>query len=188
MESLNRYEGIPTYAVSSIRYRAMKLEQSQLCPHADREDYEQELMLNFQKKLHHYNPHRAGLNTFIAEIVDKRAATMVEHARASKRGDAMQMISIHTPVYDGEGHATELGDTLSSDQTLWPNDSMPWHERVELQIDLERQVKRLPPSLRQMAIQFSHSSVSEIAHRQKSSRATVYKARDQIASRFQALS
>ncbi|OSM04171.1 putative sigma-24 [Magnetofaba australis IT-1] len=96
----------------------------------------------------------------------------------------MQMISLHTPVAQDDGHAVELGDTLSTDQGLWADHGMPWHERAEWRVDLQRELSQLPATLQATAAAVSVASITEVAAARKVSRALIHKELSQIGQRL----
>jgi len=65
----NRYQGIDDYAVQLIKYKARQLVGRVGFTESDREDLEQEMVLDLLRRLPKFDPKRAGRNTFIARIV-----------------------------------------------------------------------------------------------------------------------
>ena len=52
---------------------------------SDRDDLEQEMMLDLLQRLPKYNPDRAQRNTFIARVVEHKIATLIEARKAGLR-------------------------------------------------------------------------------------------------------
>ena len=80
-----RYEGIDEYAVRIIKYKARQLVGRVGFTESDREDLEQEMMLDLLQRLPKYNPDRAQRNTFIARVVEHKIATIIEARKAGLR-------------------------------------------------------------------------------------------------------
>ena len=78
----NHYEGIDEYAVQLIRYKARQLVGRVGFTESDRDDLEQELMLDLLRRLPKYNPDRAQRNTFIARVVEHKIATIIRIAES----------------------------------------------------------------------------------------------------------
>ena len=85
MGSDNQYDGIDPYAAGLIRFKARQLVGQAGFTASDREDIEQELILDLLRRLPKYNPKRAQLNTFIARVVEHRVATLIEAQKAGIR-------------------------------------------------------------------------------------------------------
>ena len=62
-------EGIDEYAVQIIKFKAKQLVGRVGLTDSDREDLEQEMILDLLQRLPKYNPDRAQRNTFIARVV-----------------------------------------------------------------------------------------------------------------------
>jgi RNA polymerase sigma-70 factor (ECF subfamily) len=79
----NRYQDIDDYAVRIIKHKARQLIGRYGLTIFDREDLEQELMIDLLQRMRHFNPAKAKKSTFMARIVERHVATLLEarHAR-----------------------------------------------------------------------------------------------------------
>ena len=78
MLSPNSYEGIDAYAANLIRNKARLLVGKAGLSESDRPDLEQELMIDLLERMKRYNPAKAKKTTFMARIVERRIASLLE--------------------------------------------------------------------------------------------------------------
>jgi len=176
MESRNRYDGVASYAVTKIRYQARQLARSRPFHPSDIEDLEQELMLDLFRRLPAFDPSRASRNTFIARLVENRAASLIKAARAEKRGPDIEHESLQAVVFEGTEGRIALGDTISAEQGLWVTGGRGWDETIALRHDLARAIRRLPPRLAILCARLATDTVTEVSRDTGMSRPSVYDA------------
>lgn len=176
MESRNRYDGVESYAVTKICYQARQLARTHAFHPSDIEDLEQELMLDLLRRLPAFDPSRASRNTFIARVVENRAASLIQAAMAEKRGAQIAHESLHA-VSTEEGDARlALGNAVAAENGLWAAGDRGWDEAIELRHDLACVVRRLPPCLAVLCIRLAEETVTEMARATGMSRPAVYDA------------
>ena len=160
----NRYdEGIDPYAVEIIRFKARQLVGQAGFTVADRDDLEQELILDLLGRLPKYDPKRGKLTTFIARIVEHKIANLIARQRASKRDYRRSTCSLNDSL-DQEDYLVRLGVEPKPDDQL-----------SELTLDVAAVVDSLPPELRELCRRLGTETVSEISRDQGVSRPTLYK-------------
>ncbi|GEM_PF-4947680 len=84
----NNYEGIHPYVVNQVRYHARSLMRHSAIHDVEIEDLEQELMLDYLSRKQAYDPEKAKWSTFVDRILNHKCASLIEAARAQKRGQA----------------------------------------------------------------------------------------------------
>jgi hypothetical protein len=142
MERKNRYSGLHPVAVSSLHCHASRLARVNAVPGMDREDYEQELALHLLKRIEQYDEARGSAPTFISRVIENRAKSF----RAPTQAKTVErcMLSLDESVDSTGEDEVALEDLVSTEQSLWPASHLSPSERMDLQIELNRLVPRLP--------------------------------------------
>ncbi|MBF0213404.1 MAG: sigma-70 family RNA polymerase sigma factor [Magnetococcales bacterium] len=179
MESHNRYEGLHAYAVGTVRHHAWRLAHSPGFLPEELEDLEQEMMLHIHRQLPLHNPAKASLETFISRLIDNFTITLHRQTMVGGIGD-IQLVSLNEPVLNENGDTGERLTDISADNSLWPHHEAAWHEGVENRLDAARILKRLPPSIRRLALLYMMDSVSSASRSGGVARQTVYEAISRI--------
>ena len=183
----NRYDGVEDYAVRLIRYKARRLiGQAGFTP-SDREDLEQELVLDLLRRLPKYNPKRAKLNTFIARIVEHRIASLIEAQKAGIRDYRRCGGSLNDRYEDEEGRSVERVDTIDQEDYLLRTgaQSRPWDELSALAIDVAAVLEALPPELRELCRRLKAETVTEISRDTGVPRGTIYESIKKLREIFE---
>jgi len=115
MNLQNRYDRIEQEAVLLVRSKARQLVGRYGFTASDREDIEQELMLDLLQRLPRFDPSRAKRKTFINRVVDNAVASLVKRQKAEKRDYRRNGGSLSKDVEAPDGGLVERGDTLSAD-------------------------------------------------------------------------
>jgi RNA polymerase sigma-70 factor (ECF subfamily) len=166
--------GIDPYAVRLIRWKARQLAGTAGFTESDREDIEQELTLDFLKRLPHHDPARSTLEAFAAGVVDHKVASIIERRQAQKRDWRRVGPSLNDAVHAGDDGARELGDSI-------PAADGP---DADLAIDLAEALAALPPELRDLCERLSRWTVTEVARQEGVSRRTIHRRMAEIRRRF----
>ncbi len=106
--SKNNYEGIHPYVVNQVRYHARSLMRHSAIHGVEVEDIEQELMLDYLSRKQAYDPEKAKWSTFVDRILNHKCASLIEAARAQKRGSGISDFSLDAWLEDNAGRADGL--------------------------------------------------------------------------------
>ena len=161
--SKNHYKGIHPYVVDQVRYHAQRLMQHPTTYGVEIEDLEQELMLDYLSRKQAYDPEKAQWSTFIDRIFNHKCASLIEAARAQKRGSGIRDVSLDAWLEDQDGEHHALPDPATEDQT-----------GHDLQIDLEQVMQQMPQQLVLLLVDLRTLSISEVSRKTLTPRSTLY--------------
>ena len=82
---------------------------------SDVEDIEQDIRLDVMQRLPRFDPAKSNRHTFIAMVVCRRVASILESRRAEKRNGGRRPQSLNAPIRDAEGRRVEFHQTLGGD-------------------------------------------------------------------------
>jgi len=183
----NRYQGIDDYALQLIKYKARQLVGRVGFTESDREDLEQEMVLDLLRRLPKFDPKRAGRNTFIARIVEHKVATIIEAQKAGMRDYRLCSYSLNDRLEDEEGRSIERMETIDQEDYLRRTGklSRPMSELRNLSIDLRSAVQTLPPELRELCKRLQTESVTEISRDTGIPRGTIYESIKKLRAIFE---
>ena len=186
MGSENRFDGIDPYAAKLIRYKARQLVRRSEFSQSDQEDIEQEIVLDLLYRLPRYDPRRAQRNTFIARIIEHKVAALIDYRRAAKRDFLREGASLNRDIADGEGRTTDAIQTVDQETYLrrLGIPFRPQRDEVDLRLDLESALQRLPEDLRSLCEMLRSMSVQEIATAVGIPRPSVYDAIKRVKARL----
>ena len=140
-----------------IRRKAAKLTRCHKVPHADREDVEQDLLLEVLRRLPKFDPARSDRDGHLRAVVEHAVSNLVRSGRAAKRG---------------RGRTARLDAILTGESELGRTDEVL--ARADLVMDVQELLKRLPDELRRVAELIQSQSATETARALGVSRGTVY--------------
>ncbi len=185
----NSYEGLGDYAAWLIGWKVGRLIGSYGYTDSDRDDLEQDLALDLLRRLPHFDPSRAQLNTFIARVIDHCVSTIIEARtarcrdwRATRRAPKEAV----TVSADSEGHRTQA---VTKDGYLVRTRAASRSEETvaDLGLDVRRLVAKLPPRRRRVCEALAAGiPPTEIAREIGVHRATVYEDLAEIRRAFRA--
>ncbi len=183
----NQYDGIDPYAVRLIKYKARRLIGQAGFTASDRDDLEQELILDLLRRLPKYNPRRAQLNTFIARVVGHKIATLIEAKKAGIRDYRRCPFSLNDRFEDEDGRSVERVDTFDQEDYLLRTgaQSRPSDELSALTIDVAAVLETLPPELRELCRRLKAESVTEISRDTGIPRGTIYESIKKLREIFE---
>ncbi|HUT61010.1 MAG TPA: sigma factor [Phycisphaerae bacterium] len=127
---------------------------------SDREDIEQELMLDLFRRLPRFDPKRAKRKTFINRVVDHGVARLIERQQAEMRDYRRNGGSLSEEVKTPEGDRVERADLLDA-EAYRPGCSVEDDRLLEL--DVEAVLAELPDELSVVAIRLRTRSVAAVA-------------------------
>jgi DNA-directed RNA polymerase specialized sigma24 family protein len=132
-------------------------------------------MLHVHRRLPDFDDTRASLPTFVDRIVRNHAATLIEVAKAEKRGSKTETVWLSEPVViDTQDEPSERSELIGDEHCLWRAPALPRDEQIMLRHDLTRAVQSLPASVGDVFHWLGHSSISEAARGLGISRASLY--------------
>lgn len=173
MDTLNRYAGFPARTIRRIRFLASKLSRQNAVPGMDREDIEQDLVLDLLQRIGRHDLARASLETFAEHVLDNRVATLTRPC--ARLRNERQMVSIDAPPPSRDNDAGS--DQLPDDSFITGNgdaDPASIENELSLRIDMERFVANLTPALRLCADIMRTGNVAEGASKAGLHRSTIY--------------
>ena len=187
MGSDNQYDGIDPYAAGLIRFKARQLVGQAGFTASDREDIEQELILDLLRRLPKYNPKRAQRNTFIARVVEHRVATLIEAQKAGIRDYRRCRCSLNDRFEDEDGRSVERAETFDQEDYLLRTgaQSRPTDELSALAIDVTAVLEGLPRELRNLCWRLQAETVTEISRGTGVPRGTIYESIKKLREIFE---
>jgi len=140
---------------------------------ADRDDIQQEILLDYFIRVRRYNLAKSGRRTFLHRVVRNRIATLCEFQSAGCRDYRLCSDSLDAP----SGDSIPLEDTVSADayQDRVGRCATPSWDREELRIDVDRVLATLPSELAAIANMLRSEGVVETAYQLGMPRATLYR-------------
>jgi DNA-directed RNA polymerase specialized sigma24 family protein len=141
------------YVQTLIRCKARRIVQRLGLSRSDESDVAQDLRACVLKQAHQFDPALAGVNTFIARVVDSGAAMIVRDRRRLKRAAGLRLQSLEGSTLQHEGEEKTLADVLVDDdlQRRHGTWGTPDEERHDVSADTARVLAHLKPPLRAIA-------------------------------------
>ncbi len=182
----NHPEAVDEYAVRLIKYKARQLVGRVGFTESDREDLEQDMMLDLLRRLPKYDPRRAQRNTFITRVVEHKTATIIESQKAGMR-DYRLRCSLNDRFEDEEGSSVERMETIDQEDYLRRTSKLarPAWELRDLSLDVQRTIEKLPPELRELCKRLKTESITEISRDTGIPRGTIYESRKKLCAIFE---
>jgi len=182
----NSYAGIDTYAARLIRAKAHQLIGKAGFTENDRQDLQQDLMMDLLQRMRHFNPAKAKKATFMTRIVQRRISTLLEARHARCRDWRLCRVSLNTPCENDRGDTPrELIDRVDSQGNLGNSERETRQEAISnLHMDIERVLDTLPEDLRDLCERLRESNMAEIARETGVARTTLYDKLTRIREAF----
>jgi len=164
MEKPHGFAGADDYAVRLIESKARSLIGHYGFTDDDREDLEEDLMLDYLQRIPKFDPTRAKRSTFIARIVRNKIASIIEARKAQKRSYRTPVYSLFGWVRDKTNGYIPRIETVDADHYLLRRGRRRRREEVlDLRIDLSRATDLLTPELRDLCQRLEHQTPTEIS-------------------------
>ncbi len=159
--SNNRYGGVDSYAAFFIGYKARTLTKSPFFTADDFEDLQQELMLAYLHAWPSFDKRKGDRRSFIKAVVNNDAGRLIREAKAQKRWTGQTELSLST-IIGSDDSTTELGDAISSDQSIWGDVfALNSFEAAEQNMDLRRVLAEMPDDIRATYELLKDQSITE---------------------------
>ena len=171
------------YIQSVIRKQAARITKAVQLPRTEREDLEQDLRLHLMERRGAYDRRRGSWNTFARTVIERKAACLLQAARAQNRSRSREAWSLDEDAPSGDG---ARGQFLDQDAYLLRTAriSRVSDELNDLRIDVDRVVEKLKPEHRELARSLMAERVAEVSRRTGVSRSTLYEHIKQIRKVF----
>ena len=160
------YDGVDTYAVSFIAYRARKLTKLPFFNHTDFEDLQQDLMLAYLTAWPSFDAAKGDPRSFIKATVNNAAINIVKAAESEKRWTGHKERSLFSIISSADDSLT-LEDVLASDE-VWSN---PFS--ADLGMDIDRAIALLKPKQAEICNQLKEKTIAELAKETSISRGSI---------------
>jgi len=165
------FEDVDEYARRLISSKAKQLVGKAGFTESDREDIEQELMLDLLERLPSYDPTRGSKHTFIARVVDHRIARLVERRTAAKRDRGRPVLSLSELMGLEDARLERRSATIEEGgKAIYRRRG----EARDLALDLAELLDDLPHELRGLCERLRTQSVSDISRETGVPRSTIY--------------
>jgi len=166
------------YANEIIRHKARQLARKAGFSPSDQEDIEHELLIAILERWPAFDSSRASARTFLARIIENKAASLVRASQAAKRG-----VRRCTPL---NGNAANGACDFDEEQVrarrgIHARSAL---EAVALRLDVASEMADLPDDLRRLCERLLRGSLSDAARSSGRHRATLYRAIRELRKRF----
>jgi len=153
------------YIKQLLAVKAHQLSRKHGFQPAERADMVQELTMHVLKQAHHYDPARAGVNTFIDRVVNSAAAMLIRDRGRLKRGRSRAMSLERTKVNGHYARRATLAQTVGESDLRRRCGGQIGDDRLhaELVIDFSRVLSALTPQQRDIALRRINASELAIA-------------------------
>lgn len=171
----NSYDGIDAYAADLIRHKARQLVGKAGLTENDRQDLEQELMIDLLSRMKHFNPAKGKKTTFMTRIVERRISNILEARFAQCRDWRKCTASLNDPIPGGDDDSTEHIEQVSSDGQMGHQGRETIEQRQnDICFDVDRVIATLPEDLQELCEKLQSSNMAEIAREMGVPRSTLY--------------
>lgn len=162
-------------AAAIIRRKARQLVGRGGFGPSDRQDIEQDLLVDLLERLPSFDPEQSAIHVFVAMVVKRHAANLLRYGKAEKR-DRRRECSLHKVVGHDEQGPVELGSAVTSRErdAVTQQARRDAGEAAEMALDVAELIERLPPQLRQLAKRLQTQTVSQAAREMRVPRTTLY--------------
>ena len=186
MGTRNRYHGIEEYAVKLIQHKAYQLVGNAGFTDSDREDIEQDLLMDLLSRLPDYDPELAERATFITRIVNRRVARILEKRSAWRRDYRLNEFSLNENDWEDD-NSVERHENIGEDEYLLRTgkQELPTNELRDLIIDVDRALEILPPEFRDLCERLKTKTVAEVSRDTGVPRSTIYEAIQKVREMFE---
>ncbi|MHB1463357.1 MAG: hypothetical protein ACYC1M_18875 [Armatimonadota bacterium] len=186
MHTTDCFEALDSYCVSLIHLKACRLIGNYGYTKSDKDDIEQELALHLRHSLPRYNPALGTLKTFVNCVLGNKIRSMIREHVTYLYDSRMNGPSLSDPVAQESGERLNRVDIIDSDDYLIRMGKISRREceLIELRIDVERVVSRLPANLQELCEQLGRQSIAEVSRDTGWSRGKIYDMKQVLLDAF----
>jgi RNA polymerase sigma-70 factor (ECF subfamily) len=172
----SKQHDLDDYAKNLIRHKARQMIGKYGLAPDDYNDLRQDMILDLLTRLPKFNPDKAGLNTFVTRLVDRKASSIIRHRRQAKRDFRCKAGSLEDMVETKDGGTVERGETISQDECDLRSGTRDRteSERIDMQVDVSIALADLPPELRALATRLMIDTIAQAARDLGVPRSTIY--------------
>ena len=176
------------YAMKRTHFKARQVLDKNGFTESDFRDLRQDLLADILARLPKYDGDRAGMKTFISQVVDHRIASIIKYRRASCRDHRRNESSLDDWVHDEDGTWTRRGATITEDEAraAFGLAGRSRQDEVELAVDTTAMLDGLPDDLRDLCIRLKTQTVVEISRETGVPRARLYARLKALEQKFRA--
>lgn len=158
-----------------IRRKADELVAEGTFPPSEREDVIQNMTLTLLEQSANFDPQRAKWSTYVKETVHRIAVSLRRREDAECRRGRRDVASLSVLIPDEDGQLVELGATVSeAEYDAGLGRQRPSHtDAIDLTLDTQAVIDRLPENLREIAQRLKHQTVSQVAREMSIPRTTL---------------
>jgi len=152
MQSSQKQQGINEYAARVIRHKARHLVGTAGFTESDRDDLEQEMMLDVITRLPKFDANKGTPKTFVARIIERKISKLIRHRTSDMRDYHREAFSLNESIEDGDGGSIERGDLVSRESIdpVVATHSRTGADEMALLLDLKTVLAGLPDHLRRL--------------------------------------
>jgi len=175
VENNPKQHGIDEYAARLIRHKAYQLIGTAGFTASDREDLEQEMVIDLIMRLPKFDENKATHKTFVARIIERKISKIIRHRKQEIRDYRREGRSLNECIADGDGGTVERGETIAQDEMerRLGNPNLTRQEHLDLVLDLTEVISRLPDHLRRLCDFLQMERVSDAARQMDLPRTTL---------------
>jgi len=166
------------YIDEIIRHKARQLARKPGFSPSDREDIEHELLIAILERWSAFDPSRASARTFVARIIENKAASLVRACHAAKRG-VRQCTPLNGDAANGACDFDE--DGVPARRGIKRRSAL---ETLSLRLDVADVIADLPDDLRDLCQRLMRGSLSDAARSSGQRRTTLYRAIRELRKRL----
>jgi RNA polymerase sigma-70 factor (ECF subfamily) len=170
------HQEVLRYARRIISHKARQLARAPGFTRSDRQDLEQELILELLRRLPGFNPRKANPKTFVAWTLDQKTKNLLRQHTFGLRDYHREERSLNEQVISEAGVKVELSETITQEEPdRWRGrpERSP-QEQWELAHDVKVMLDNLPEHLRVLCQYLKYDTVPGAARRMGVSERTIY--------------
>jgi RNA polymerase sigma-70 factor (ECF subfamily) len=165
MDASKKQQEVNEYAAKVIRHKARQLVGTAGYTESERDDLEQEMMLDLLMRLPKYDANKATQKTFVARIIERKISTLIRHHTCEMRDYRREACSLNERLEAENGATVELSETVAQEERdrMTGRRSRSAQEDWEFAQDMAATLARLPENLRRFCELLMTGNISDAA-------------------------